>query len=340
MTDAAGHSTDAAASGGRLIWLVTSPRVPAGMLTWPAWEALRTADRVVVTDPDHPLRPHVEAADVVVEVLTDADPVAYVIGPVRAGAVVAWLATEDDAEIAERLGQLITGEAEAGGHPPELEVLIGAYDPPGARLLDLVVVMDRLRRRCPWDREQTHRSLVRYLLEETYETIEALEAGSEADIREELGDLLFQAFFHARIAEEDPDEPWSIDDLAGGVVDKLVRRHPHVFAEVEVADAAEVEVNWDAIKATEKPRTSPVEGVPLALPALTLADKVLGRFAKSDADVEVPSVASMPETPTVDAVGAALLGVVAAARRVGIDPEQALRDAVRRLIADAMPRSE
>src|SRR5690606_29504925 len=123
----------------------------------------------------------------------------------------------------------------------------GAYDPPGARLLDLAAVMDRLRRECPWDREQTHQSLVRYLLEETYETIEALETGSADEIREELGDLLFQAFFHARIAEEHPDRPWNIDDVAGGVVEKLVRRHPHVFADVEVADAAEVEANWETI---------------------------------------------------------------------------------------------
>lgn len=320
-------------TGGRVVWLVTSPRTPAGLLSWPAWEALRGADVVLATDPAHPLRPYVEAAEVRVETITAADPAAYVIDLARGGADVVWLAGEDDSAAADRLGQLLAADTEAGAQPPELEVLIGAYDPPGARLLDLVAVMDRLRSQCPWDREQTHRSLVRYLLEETYETIEALEAGSAADVREELGDLLFQAFFHARIAEEDPDEPWSIDDLAGGVVDKLVRRHPHVFAEVEVADAAEVAVNWEAIKATEKPRTSPLEGVPRALPALALGDKVLGRFAKTGTDVDVPA-AGLPTEPSAEQIGAALLAVVAAARRADVDPEQALRDAVRRLIAD------
>ena len=126
---------------------------------------------------------------------------------------------------------------------------------PGERLLELVAVMDRLRRDCPWDREQTHRSLARYLLEETYETLEAIDTGDLAHLSEELGDLLLQVYFHSRIAEEG-EAGFSIDDVAGDILDKLVRRHPHVFAEVDVADADEVGRNWESIKAAEKGRDS------------------------------------------------------------------------------------
>ncbi len=144
-------------------------------------------------------------------------------------------------------------------------------DPVGSRLLDLVEVMDRLRSPggCPWDAEQTHESLLRYLVEETYETVDAIEAGSSDGLREELGDLLLQVVFHARIAAE--NEGWDVDDVATGIVDKLVRRHPHVFSDVSVADADEVRANWEVLKAAEKGRRSPAEGVPLGQPALSLA---------------------------------------------------------------------
>ena len=197
------------------------------------------------------------------------------------------------------------------------------YDGPGARLLELVEVMDRLRRECPWDRDQTHRSLATYLLEETYETLEAIETGDPVHLREELGDLLLQVYFHARVAAEEPGG-FDIDDVAGGIVDKLVYRHPHVFAGLEVADAAEVEANWDTLKAAEKQRSSPLEGIPTALPALALADKVLGRLAK----------AGTAPGPVAPGVGADLLALVARARAEGVDPEQALRDAVRELTED------
>lgn len=194
----------------------------------------------------------------------------------------------------------------------------------GARLLDLVEVMDRLRRECPWDREQTHRSLARYLLEETYEALEAIETGDAAHLCEELGDLLLQVVFHARVSAEAPGG-FDIDDVAGGIVDKLVHRHPHVFAGLEVADAEEVHRNWEALKATEKRRTSPVEGVPVALPALMYADKVAGRLERAGAAVTAPG----------DALGERLLGLVLEARAAGLDPEQELRDAVRRLLRRA-----
>jgi XTP/dITP diphosphohydrolase len=194
---------------------------------------------------------------------------------------------------------------------------------PGGRLQELVAVMDRLRRDCPWDREQTHRSLAKYLLEETYEALEAIDTGDLTHLREELGDLLLQVCFHSRIAEEEGEAGFSIDDVAGDIVDKLVRRHPHVFAELDVADADEVGRNWETIKAAEKGRTSVLEGIPQAMPALALADKT------------VTKAVNVGVTPTVTGgIGDRILGLVVEAGALGEDPEQALRDAVRRLADD------
>ena len=190
-------------------------------------------------------------------------------------------------------------------------------------LLDLVEVMDRLRRECPWDKEQTHRSLAKYLLEETYEVLEAIDTGDRGHLREELGDLLLQVYFPARIASEEADG-FDVDDVARGIADKLVYRHPHVFAGLAVADADEVEANWEALKAEEKQRSSPVEGVPLALPALAYADKVVGRLERSGHPVHVEPAGG---------IGDELLTLVLRARAEGLDPEQELRDAVRGLIA-------
>jgi XTP/dITP diphosphohydrolase len=194
----------------------------------------------------------------------------------------------------------------------------------GDALLRLVEVMDRLRTECPWDREQTHASLTRYLLEETHETLEAIDSGDLEHLREELGDLLMQVYFHARIAEETPRDEggFDIDDVADGIADKLVRRHPHVFAGLEVADADEVERNWESIKAAEKQRTGPTEGIPASLPALAYADKVLGRLQRGGS-VDLPSGEDL---------GSRLLGLVAEARAQGLDPERELRMAVRALV--------
>ena len=192
-------------------------------------------------------------------------------------------------------------------------------------LLRLVEVMDRLRAECPWDREQTHASLTRYLLEETHEVLEAIDSGDLDHLREELGDLLMQVYFHARIAQETPREEggFDVDDVAAGIADKLVRRHPHVFAGLEVADADEVERNWETIKAEEKQRTGPTDGIPPTLPALAYADKVLGRLQRGGAEVVLPSG---------DDVGARLLALVADAHLQGLDPETELRAAVRSLL--------
>jgi XTP/dITP diphosphohydrolase len=213
---------------------------------------------------------------------------------------------------------------------------------PGARLLDLVTVMDRLRTSCPWDREQTHRSLARYLLEEAYETLEAIDTGDREHLREELGDLLLQVLFHARIAAESQERGFTIDDVAGGIVDKLVRRHPHVFGDVVARTAGDVEANWERLKAVEKGRTSAVDGVPLAQPALALASALIGRAAKSGLDVPVTNPVEVPASVTDETIGDLLLAVVALARESGIDAETALRAAARRyrdrvLQAEAAP---
>jgi XTP/dITP diphosphohydrolase len=206
-------------------------------------------------------------------------------------------------------------------------VVVGSYDPVGARLLDLVEVMDRLRRECPWDREQTHESLVRYLVEESYETVEAIESGDREHLLEELGDLLLQVMFHARVSSEDPDQPFGIDDVAAGIVDKLVRRHPHVFGDVDASDAAAVEANWETIKAAEKSRESAVDGIPLGLPALSLAMKVVDRAARGSVELSVPVPAE--SAYSAETLGEVLFALVAAAHAAGLDPEQALRQRVR-----------
>jgi XTP/dITP diphosphohydrolase len=188
-------------------------------------------------------------------------------------------------------------------------------DPPGARLLDVVAVMDRLRSPggCPWDAQQTHASLMPYLLEEAYEVYEALENGDLEHLREELGDLLLQVVFHARIAAEGG---WDIDDVAGDLVDKLVRRHPHVFAG---ASADDLEGSWEALKAAEKGRVSVTEGVPLGQPALSLAAKLQRRAGKLGAPV-----------PAGDgSLGGRLWDLVAECAAEGVDPEVALREVAR-----------
>jgi XTP/dITP diphosphohydrolase len=184
-----------------------------------------------------------------------------------------------------------------------------------------VEVMDRLRSPggCAWDAEQTHESLTRYLLEETYEVLEAIETGDPALLREELGDLLLQVLFHARLAEELPD-PWSIEDVAGDLVDKLIRRHPHVFAGAERADAQTLNETWELGKIAEKGRTSAVDGVPLAQPSLALAAKLVARAGRAGLDVE-PGAG--------DEIGERLFAVVRDAVAAGVDPEAALRRTAR-----------
>jgi XTP/dITP diphosphohydrolase len=209
---------------------------------------------------------------------------------------------------------------------------------PGERLLDLVEVMDRLRSPggCPWDEKQTHESLVPYLIEETYETLDAIESKDSAALLEELGDVLLQVVFHARIAQ-DGEQPWSIDDVADGIVTKLVSRHPHVFADGDAETPEQVESAWQAIKAREKGRTSVTDGVPMGLPALALAAKLLSRARNGHVAVDLPASDAADEVvdalPDTAAYGDLLLALVAAGAERGWEAETALRDANRRYAA-------
>ena len=206
---------------------------------------------------------------------------------------------------------------------------------PGERLLDLVEVMDRLRSPggCPWDEKQTHESLVPYLIEETYETLDAIESKDSAALLEELGDLLLQVVFHARIAQ-DGEQPWSIDDVADGIVTKLISRHPHVFADGDAETPEQVESAWQAIKAREKGRTSVTDGVPMGQPALALAAKLLSRARNGHVAVDLNNASTASDVvstvPDLAAYGDLLLALVAAGAERGWEAETALRDASRR----------
>lgn len=201
----------------------------------------------------------------------------------------------------------------------------------GESLLELIAVMDRLRSPggCPWDAEQTHQSLVEYMVEEAYEAVEAIESQDDIALREELGDVLLQVVYHSRLAEEH-DEPWDIDDVARGIIAKLIRRHPHVFGDVSAATIDDVEVNWLAAKAAEKGRESVTDGIPAALPALVLASKLMSRSKL--VGVEVVSAEALDVVGNAAAelgYGELLLAIVAKARADGIDAEAELRAAVR-----------
>jgi MazG family protein len=219
---------------------------------------------------------------------------------------------------------------------PEVEVVMGR-SAHGARLLELVRVMARLRGPdgCPWDREQTHQTLVKYLLDETYELIEAIESGAQGHVAEELGDLLLQVVFHAQMAADAGD--FDVDDVAGGIVTKLITRHPHVFGDLEVEGASEVVANWEVIKDHEKGRTSVLEGVPEALPALAYATKLQKRAAKVGFDwddAKGPAEKVREELAEIEAatpdrleeeVGDMLFAAAALARKLGVGPETAVR---------------
>jgi XTP/dITP diphosphohydrolase len=194
--------------------------------------------------------------------------------------------------------------------------------------------MDRLRSPggCPWDAEQTHESLLKYLLEEAYEFIEAVESGDRDAMREELGDVLLQVIFHARMAEEASEGSFNVEDVAKGVTDKLISRHPHVFSSVEVSGTDEVVQNWEKIKAAEKSRTSALDGVPVGQPALPLAAKVLHRVEKYEYEIPTDQSISIPTDLSQKKAGEILLSVIEQIQAQGIDPEAALRTATKAYI--------
>ncbi|MFD7703957.1 nucleoside triphosphate pyrophosphohydrolase [Streptomyces caelestis] len=314
------------ADPGRVVLLTTSHRVAPGLLSWPAWQALHAADRVLCADGAHPQLPYLREAGTVVE---EASPTAEEIVDACAGGrtVVVVATAEGEPALTDGLARLAgTGRVRM----PELELLPASYDLPGARLLDLVQVMDRIRAECPWSSRQTHKGLAKYGIEEAYELVEAIEEGDRDELREELGDVLLQVVFHARIAEEHPQEPFSVDDVAGGIVAKLIHRHPHVFGD-ETADTPEdVKEHWLRTKAEEKRRSSVTEGVPLGQPGLALAAKLGSRARTAGLDVPVP---------VGEGVGYELLGLALRAEAAGVDPEAALRAAAR-VYRDAIRAAE
>jgi XTP/dITP diphosphohydrolase len=374
--------------------LTTSPRVAPGLLSWQAWQALRLAS-VVLAPPAHPQLPALEEAGIS---CTVADPPAGDGGSETAAAVARWLAAsagliapadqlDGNAALARAAGDVVWLAPPEGGISPagrpvrpgltgaglirelsrllgtdRVRLMAGSADLAGARLIDLVQAMDRLRTECPWDARQTHESLAPHLLEEPYEALEALESGDPQAFCEELGDVLLQVVFHARIAAERSDgTAFTADDVADGIVAKLVRRHPHVFGDITVSGADEVQGNWDAIKKEEKRAKaerlgisaakqadpSVLDGVPFGQPALSLAAQLQRRAERAGAPAELtrldggvsPGSRRAGGTSTDgagtgdgdgDGVGRELFELVARARVAGVDPEMALREAARR----------
>ncbi|MFE7584210.1 nucleoside triphosphate pyrophosphohydrolase [Streptomyces gardneri] len=303
-------------SPGRIVLLTASHRVAPGLLSWPAWQALHGADRVLCPDEHHPQLPYLKDAGVVVEhVLPTAQ---ELVEDCAGGRTIVLLPSgEGDRALTDGLARL-AGSGRVS--MPDLELLPGSYDLPGSRFLDLVQVMDRIRRECPWSSRQTHEGLTKYGIEEAYELVEAIEAGDREELREELGDVLLQVVFHARIAEEDPEEPFSVDDVAGTIVEKLIHRHPHVFGDATAETPEEVKAHWLRTKAVEKQRESVTDGVPLGQPGLALATKLAGRVRTAGLDVALPEG---------EGIGYELLGLAARAEEAGVDPEAALRAAAR-----------
>ncbi|OHV37907.1 nucleoside triphosphate hydrolase [Pseudofrankia sp. EUN1h] len=374
----------------RVTLLATSARVAPGLLTAPAWDLVRKAP-VRCADPAHPQLPALRAAGADVEVLAFPEPALLesVLAELRAAALAAgadevvWLLEPEAGWPGASAALDAALRAHAGTEPEAVRIVAGTHDVAGAVLLDAVAVMDRLRSPggCPWDGEQTHASLAPYLLEEAYEAYQAIEDAQPAELREELGDVLMQVLFHARVAEEATDGDvdrgggrFDVDEVAAGLVNKLVRRHPHVFGDVAVAGADEVLANWDAIKAVEKGRRSVTEGVPLTQPALSLAAKLQKRARKIGvpADLVLPAapwsetdaatvegeaceglpvadgpgtaaeaVAAIAAGPELDerGIGDLLFAAVALADAAGVDAESALR-ARARAFRDALAAAE
>jgi XTP/dITP diphosphohydrolase len=302
------------APAGRIVLLVTSPRLPAGLLTATAWDLVRAHPVFTAADGDQ--AEALRASGVTVTVI-EPDPETLVTA-LTGNDTVVWLAgAAGDEDFARRLGLRLAREPSLA----ELELCYGSWDPPGARLLDAVAVMDRLASPGgdPWKRQQTHASLAPYLLEESYEAYDAIVSGDLDALREELGDVLLQVVLHARLAEElEEDERWSVDDVAGGLVEKMVRRNPHVFAGASVDGVEDIIDNWERIKKSEKSRDSVLEGIALSQPALALAAKILQRAARAGLAVPLPAGSDL---------GTTLLRLVADARAAGLDPEAALRQA-------------
>lgn len=345
---------------GRLVLVETSDRLP-GLLPVRAWSALASAETVMVGSTDHPFLASLEEAGMPHEAVPDrgGEP-GTEDEPVGAGGSTRRRRAE---RVVARAGELrvacyLRGPADdeafvdtlraaAAGSDVELEVVEFSRRPKGGAVLDLVATEERLLAPggCPWDREQTHASLIRYAVEEVYELADAVEAGEPRAIREELGDVLLQVVFHAEMAAR--AGTFDIDDVARGIVDKLVRRHPHVFSDVVADDAGTVMANWERLKEAEKPeREGLFDGVPAALPAIGYVGKLQSRAAKAGFDWQADADAAERIRSELDELEAAgspseraaevgdlLMSVVGLARRYDVDPETALRGAANRFRA-------
>lgn len=319
----------------RIVLLVTSPRLPAGLLTAQAWDVVRRFPVFAGADSELATAVSVAGGTVTVPAPESESVEQTLLAAAAEHGTAVWLAGPGgDEDLARRLGLRLAREPALA----ELELMYGSWDPPGARLLDAVEVMDRLVSPGgdPWKRQQTHDSLARYLLEESYEAYDAIAAGDLTALRDELGDVLLQVVLHARLAQELPDgERWDVDDVAGGLVAKMIRRNPHVFADVQVDGIDDIVDNWEQIKAAERVESgaasgagetpSPMDGIVLAQPALSLADKVLQRAGRAGVDVPLPQPDPADDPST--RLGAQLLELVVQARADGLDAEGALRRA-------------
>jgi XTP/dITP diphosphohydrolase len=339
---------------GRLVLLAASPRVAPGLLTRDAWDTLARATSVRARDEGEPLAAAVTDAGITVTYAVGpgddlVSPTAPAVSPPTLArelvgdatdGLVVWVGSADGDP---GLSDAVASEVSRLGAPPDVEVLVGSWDPPGSRLLDVVAVMDRLRSPggCPWDAEQTHESLVKYLIEEAHEAAEAIESGERSDVVEELGDVLLQVIFQARVGEDDPDAPFDIDVVSAGLVEKLVRRHPHVFGGADASSPEEVERNWERIKAEEKSERlrrpghaggeagheDLMDGIPASLSTLLAAEKVLARVERRGGSVRAPD----------EGLGARLLALVAEARSRGESADALLRAELRRLRPPSSP---
>ncbi len=341
----------------RIVLIETSGTVP-GVFPVTAWRALDDVEVVVAADPEaHPSVPHLAMGGIEVEVLPEGEvamqgmdllsgggasprkrrqAAGLVELAIERGSVAILLEPGDTS-----LGTVIGMEAaRVGGLEVEFAFLVGV--PPGLEVLRLAQIMSRLRDPdggCPWDLEQDHRSLTGYLVEEAYELLDAIEREDDRDIAEELGDVLLQVVFHAQVAQD--RGAFDLDQVATGISDKLVRRHPHVFGDGDASTPQEVQDNWDQLKAAEKDgRSSPFDGVPRALPALQLAEAYQRKAAKQGFDWAGPEgpiarirqeldelAAATTDQERREELGDLLGAVVGLARTHGVDAEDAMRAA-------------
>ena len=342
----------------RVVLVESAPGAP-GLLGFAGWQALSDADVVLLRDPEqHPAWSHLQRADIPVEPIpggtlevrdrrdllqgrgtpSDRRLASGLCDRAAEGRDCVVLLGPDDGGLGRAVG------LEAARRHVEVEWIFLAELPAGGELLRLVDVERRLRDPqdgCPWDLEQDHVSLAPYLVEETYEALDAIAGGDDQELVEELGDVLLQVVFHAQVGAD--RRAFTIDDVARGIADKLVHRHPHVFGDADVADAAEVTANWEELKAAEKPgRSGPFDGVATSQPAVPLVAKLVSRAARHHVPQpdgagalalvrrRVDALAESGEDERGEAYGELLLAVVGLAQQSGLDPELTLRAAADR----------